>query len=204
MATPNGNWAARTDDRLLTGARYAIQGTNQSIPGRKVLGWWWNVKQGGSYPYPYVDAAAFYEDTLTLVEGWEGRPLIWNSGQCFLYPSVSSNKRSDLGVVFHYGSGALQTPSVGYCHCRRLRCRSARLQRSTPSAPATPGHGTTCGATTTPCAASTRWRPSGSPAHTTLPAAPTAPTVRRRSFSPSVARVSVTRGPIGETSSLMR
>ena len=114
VATPNGNWANRTDDRLLTGARYAIQGTNLTVPGRNVLGWWWNVKQGGAYPYPYVDAAAFYEDTLALVEGGNGRPLIWNTGQCFLYPSVSSNKRGDLGVVFHYGSGASQTPSVGF------------------------------------------------------------------------------------------
>ena len=27
---------------------------------------------------------------------------------------MSSNKRGDLGVVFHYGSGASQTPSVGF------------------------------------------------------------------------------------------
>ena len=48
----SGNWAARTDDRLLTGARYNIQASNLIVPGRKVLGWWWNVKQGGSFPRP--------------------------------------------------------------------------------------------------------------------------------------------------------
>ena len=110
---PNGNWAARTDDRLLTGARYAIQGTNLTVPGRNVLGWWWNVKQGGTYPYPYVDAAAFYEDTLP---SWRvgTADLLFGTRAVLLVPSVSSNKHGDLGVVFHYGSGPLQTPSIGF------------------------------------------------------------------------------------------
>ena len=110
----SGNWAARTDDRLLTGARYNIQASNLNVPGRKVLGWWWNVKQGGSFPRPYVDAAAFYEDTLTQVGGSQGRPYMYNSSECLLYPSVSSNKRGDLGVVVNFSTGSAKTPSVWY------------------------------------------------------------------------------------------
>jgi hypothetical protein len=108
----SGNWAARTDDRLLTGARYRIQGTNVNSNGRTVLGWWWNVKQGGNFPRPYVDAAAFYEDTLTQVGGSQGRPYMYNTSECLLYPSVSSNKRGDLGVVVHFSTGSTKRPSV--------------------------------------------------------------------------------------------
>ncbi|MBK8049537.1 MAG: hypothetical protein IPK16_21930 [Anaerolineales bacterium] len=89
----SGNWAGRTDTRLLTGARYMIHNTNLAIPGRKVLGWWWNVAQGGSFGRPHIDGAAFYEDTLTQLSGNQGRPLVWNSTICFLYPSVAANKR---------------------------------------------------------------------------------------------------------------
>ncbi len=110
----SGNWAGRTDDRLLTGARYEIQGSNLIIPGRNVLGWWWNVKQGGNFPRPYIDGAAFYEDTLAQVGGNQGRPLIWNSGTCHLYPSVAANKRGDLGMVLNYGVGSALAPAVGF------------------------------------------------------------------------------------------
>jgi hypothetical protein len=96
-----GNWAGRTDQRLLTGARYMY---NSLYPGRWVVGWWWNVAQGGSFPWPYVEAAAFYEDTLLLVPGFQGRPSIWSSSVCYLYPSVSPNVRGDFSVVFNYGT----------------------------------------------------------------------------------------------------
>ncbi len=109
----SGNWAARTDDRLLSGARYESQGSNLIVAGRNVLGWWWNAKQGGNYPRPYIDGAAFYEDTLTQVGGAQGRPLMWNSSTCFLYPSMASNKRGDLGAAFNYSTGSALTPSVG-------------------------------------------------------------------------------------------
>lgn len=109
-----GNWAARIDSRLLTGARYNINGKNIKVPGRKVLGWWWSVKQDANFSNPYVDAAAFYEDTLEQVSGGQGRPYIHDPSVCYSYPSVAVNQRGDLGLIVHYGSGASKNPSIGY------------------------------------------------------------------------------------------
>jgi hypothetical protein len=108
------NWAARYDQRVLAMARYSIMNSNVKVPGRKVLGVWWNVAQGGSFPRPYIEAAAFYEDTLTQVTGSQGRPILWNSTTCFAYPSVAANKRQDLGVVFNYSGGSRDAPYTGY------------------------------------------------------------------------------------------
>lgn len=108
----SGNWAARTDDRLLTGARYMIHNTNLKYPGRTVIAWWWNVKQGGNFPYPYADAAAFFEDTLTQVSGNQGRPLVWSNSGCWLYPSFAANKRGDLGFAIHGAFDDLRRPAI--------------------------------------------------------------------------------------------
>jgi hypothetical protein len=109
-----GNWAARYDQRVLTGARYSIMNADRKEPGRKVLAWWWNVAQGGSFAQPYIEAAAFWEDTLAQVDGGQGRPFVWNSTNCFAYPSVTPNKRQDLGMIFHYSSRESKVPAVGY------------------------------------------------------------------------------------------
>jgi hypothetical protein len=109
-----GNWAARYDQRVLTGARYSMMNADRKEPGRKVLAWWWNVAQGGSFAQPYIEAAAFWEDNLQQVDGGQGRPLVWNSTTCFAYPSVMPNKRQDLGMVFHYSSRENKVPAVGY------------------------------------------------------------------------------------------
>jgi hypothetical protein len=110
---PAGNWTDRYDKRVLTGARYEINGTDVMYPGRKVLGWWWNVKQGGAFPQPYIEAAAVFEDTKALVPGVQARPLIWSSSNCFAYPSVTPNKRGDLGLIFHFGLGPDWNPDIG-------------------------------------------------------------------------------------------
>jgi hypothetical protein len=111
----SGNWAARYDQRVLTGARYRIWNTNLKYYGRNVLGWWWNVAQGGSFPKPYIEGAAFFEDTLAQVPGNQGRPLVYNTGTCFAYPAASVNERGDVGLVINYSSGAALNPSVAYC-----------------------------------------------------------------------------------------
>jgi hypothetical protein len=110
----SGNWAARTDQRVLTGARYMIQASNLKWRGRQVLGWWWNVQEGGGFAQPYTEAAAFFEDTLAQVPGSQGRPLVWSSSTCFLYPSVAANQRGDLGMVLHYGSSPNYRPFVAF------------------------------------------------------------------------------------------
>ena len=109
-----GNWVTRADQKLLTGARYMIHGNSLQIPGRKVLGWWWNVRAGGSFAQPYIEGAAFYEDNLTQLSGVQGRPLIWNSSTCYHFPSAAANRRGDLALVFNYGTGTNQNPSVAF------------------------------------------------------------------------------------------
>ncbi len=108
------NWAGRTDDRLLTGARYMLHSSNYKDPGRMVLGWWWNVKQGNGFSQPYVDGFAIYENNLSMLSGAQGRPYIWNASVCFLYPSAAANKRGDLGLVFNASSGSNMNPSLAY------------------------------------------------------------------------------------------
>jgi len=109
------NWTARTDQRLLTGARYSISSNNLTIRGRKVVAWWWNVAEGGGFAHPYIDAAAFYEDDMTQLAGNQGRPYMWNSVVCYAYPSVAPNARQDLGIAIHYGTEFEGwTPDVGY------------------------------------------------------------------------------------------
>jgi hypothetical protein len=113
----NGNWCYRGDQRVLTGARYSIYTdgiTEDRQPGRKVLAWWWNVAEGGGFPYPYADAAAFFEDNMTQLSGNLGRPLIYSGSYCAWYPSVTPNKRQDLGMVIHWATGGNLKPSA-YC-----------------------------------------------------------------------------------------
>ena len=108
------NWAGRTDDRLLTGARYMLHNSNYKEPGRMVLGWWWNVKQGNGFNQPYIDGFAIYENNLSALSGAQGRPYVWNPSACFLYPSAAANKRGDLALVFNTSTGSAMNPSVAY------------------------------------------------------------------------------------------
>jgi len=110
------NWTGRSDMRLLTGARYSVSTDGIAEPrilGRKVLAWWWNVAEGQGFSYPYIDAAAFYEDDMTQVAGYLGRPYVYGSW-CFAYPSVTPNARQDMGMVFNYATDPDWAPNVGY------------------------------------------------------------------------------------------
>lgn len=117
MVCGSPNWLARGDQRLLTGARYMVNknGIAESrIPGRTVLGFWWNVAQGSGFTVPYINGAAFYEDTMALLPGYLGRPYVYGSS-CFAYPSFAANNRGDLGGVFNFSnSSAYHKPLVAY------------------------------------------------------------------------------------------
>ena len=72
--------------------------------------------------------------------GKEGRPLIWNSSTCFAFPGAAANRRGDLGLVFHYGSGTDKNPSVAYAMADNFekappgwRFHSVGLSRARPS-----------------------------------------------------------------------
>lgn len=109
------NWLDRGDQRLLTGALYKVNNDGIAQPrqtGRNVLGWWWNVAEGGGFTYPYIEGAAFYEDTMTLLPGYLGRPYVYG-GWCFAYPSFTPNIRGDLGGLFNFSTSPnYQIPNV--------------------------------------------------------------------------------------------
>ena len=63
---------------------------------------------------PYIDGAAFFEDTMTQVPGLPGRPFVWNSSTCFLYPSAAANRRGDVALLFHTSAGLAKRPAVSY------------------------------------------------------------------------------------------
>jgi hypothetical protein len=96
------NWLARSDQRTLAGARYNIDTSDFQNPGRNVVAWWWNVAEGGNFSLPYIEGAAFYEDTMTLVSGTDGRPYVYNPDICFAYPDTATNRREDVGLVFNW------------------------------------------------------------------------------------------------------
>lgn len=109
------NWLGRADMRLLTAARYEINSDGVSEPrqtGKKVLGWWWNVAEGGGFSYPYIEGAAFYEDTMTLLPGLLGRPYVFSTGTCFAYPSLAPDNRGDLGGIINYSNTTNGKPVV--------------------------------------------------------------------------------------------
>jgi hypothetical protein len=167
-----GNWAARYDMRVLSGARYRIWNTNLKYYGRNVLGWWWNVAQGGSFVKPYIEGAAFFEDTLALVPGLQGRPFVYNSTTCFAYPAASVNERGDVGLIFNYSSGTALNPSVALA----LRTTTRPLPRAGPTIPSETAsfvRSTISGAITIPLVPSFPPPWSGQPRPTTCPPAAT-------------------------------
>jgi hypothetical protein len=90
--SPDGqNWCARADSRIQAG--WVANGT---------VGFMWNAKQGGNFPFPYVEAATFRQSDLT----YTGRPLVWNSSGAWQYPFASPNARGDIGLTAYFGGGS--------------------------------------------------------------------------------------------------
>jgi hypothetical protein len=90
---PSGvNPCARPDQRITNG-----------WVASNVVGFFWNVKEGGGFNYPYVESATFNQSDLTYL----GRPYIWNSAHAFQYASVGPNRRGDVGIGVHYLGGGL-------------------------------------------------------------------------------------------------
>jgi hypothetical protein len=106
-----GNWTARYDDRLLAGVRHSVQGT----AGRVFLTWFWNARQGGSFPNPYIEAVTVDQGRLVLPASVpSNRPLVWSSTTCFAYPSAAVNNRGDIGLVVNSGTGTDKNPDVAF------------------------------------------------------------------------------------------
>jgi hypothetical protein len=94
--TPNGrNPCGRADNRVLDG--WVAKG---------VIGFYWNVKQGGGFSYPYVNAATFRESDKAYL----GRPAIYNSDFAFQYGAIAPNIRGDLGAAALIAGGTIGYP----------------------------------------------------------------------------------------------
>jgi hypothetical protein len=94
---PDGiNWCARSDSRILTG--WINNGE---------IGFAWNVKQGGSFTYPYVHVVVFKEAGLT----YKSNPVLWSSNIAWMYPFFSPDFSGNIGFVAYYGGGSYY-PSI--------------------------------------------------------------------------------------------
>lgn len=87
---PGGyNWCAWADSRVVAG--WVAKG---------VIGFFWNVREGSGFPWPYVNAATFRESDRAYL----GRPFIWWDTNAWLYASASPNKRGHLGIAAWWGN----------------------------------------------------------------------------------------------------
>jgi hypothetical protein len=84
------NPCARADSRVQAG--WVRKGSSQTVGE---VGFMWNAHEGGSFPWAYLEAATFREDTLAVT----GRPLIAYSNTAVEYSYASPNGRGDLGLT---------------------------------------------------------------------------------------------------------
>ena len=88
---PGGrNFAAFADDRILGAWR-----------ANGVLGFMWNVAQGGGFAFPHVWVLQLRETNFDIVR----QEQIWNSQIAWLYPSVHPNEREHVGGTIALGGG---------------------------------------------------------------------------------------------------
>jgi hypothetical protein len=59
-----------------------------------VIGFFWNVKEGGGFTFPYVEAATFRESDKVVL----GRPYIFNNSFAWQYGAAAPNARGDVGI----------------------------------------------------------------------------------------------------------
>ena len=94
------NPCLRADQRVLSGW---VRSLGDGQEGEREIGFFWNVKEGGGFPFPYVNAAVFRERDQV----YTGQPLIWNENYAWHYAAAAPNRRGDLGIgVFLFASNA--------------------------------------------------------------------------------------------------
>lgn len=86
----DGNPCARTDQRVTSGW---VRDRN----GRSEVGFLWNVREGGGFPHPYIDAVTFDASTLAV----SGRPMLWDTRCAWQYGAAAPNG-PDLGIAAFY------------------------------------------------------------------------------------------------------
>jgi hypothetical protein len=100
------NPCARADQRITAGVITNNSGSAGLLTAG-VMTFFWNVKAGGTFLKPYVNAASFNETTKAYVR----RPYISNSTTAFQWAAAGTNERGDIGLTF-YGFNSSARPSV--------------------------------------------------------------------------------------------
>ncbi|MFO0981387.1 MAG: sialidase family protein [Planctomycetota bacterium] len=89
--SPDGTDACqRLDDRINGG--WVAQG---------LIGFFWTVREGGGFSYPYVESATFSQQT----KAYMGRPYIWNSAFAWIYGYACPDTRGYLGIAAWLSGG---------------------------------------------------------------------------------------------------
>jgi hypothetical protein len=97
-ALPNSlNPCLRPDQRITSG--WLAKG---------VIGFFWNVKEGGGFAFPYVESATFRQSD----QAYLGRPYIWNGSFAFQYGASAPNDRGHLGIECHMLGGTVGYPQI--------------------------------------------------------------------------------------------
>lgn len=91
------DWCGADDGRIQT-----------AWVARGRIGFLWGASQGGSFPYPYVEAVRVNEADRAYVD----RPFLWGTSGAFAYPAAHPNGRGDLGVAVFFGGGG-SYPTLG-------------------------------------------------------------------------------------------
>jgi hypothetical protein len=98
---PGGkNWCAAADGRV--SAFWRASGG--------LLRVMWDSAQGGAYPYPYVQEAAFLEFDRTL----SSQAVIWSSQNAYQYSAAGVNARGHAAGVIHRGGGGSYITAYGW------------------------------------------------------------------------------------------
>jgi hypothetical protein len=93
------NFAGNCDSRLI--GAFVADGE---------LGFMWNIRQGGTFPYPYSTVKRYNEAGY----GLRSEEDIWNNSVAWLYPSVHPSISDDLGGTIVIGGGATEPTTVAW------------------------------------------------------------------------------------------
>lgn len=98
---PDGNDACkRFDHRVLNG--YVKRHPALAFGQLEIVGFFWNVKEGSGFTYPYTNNAWFYTNTMN----YGGRHSISASWAAWIYTSSYPDVRGNLGVAGTYAGGS--------------------------------------------------------------------------------------------------
>ncbi len=72
------------------------------------MGWFWNVKEGAGFPFPYIRGVRFNTSLQRI-----GEPEIWNRDFAWIYPAVGVGNATNVGVIAtKLGGGSFPRPAV--------------------------------------------------------------------------------------------